>query len=92
MNKADLVDKLAKKSDLTKKNAEVILNAFIETIKEGLAEDGKIQLVGFGTFEVKHRKERTARNPRTQEEITIPATDVPTFKAGKELKEAVIKK
>lgn len=89
MNKADLTTAIAEKSGLTKKDAEKYLKAFIDSIEEALAKGDKIQLVGFGTFEVRERAERKGRNPRTSEEITIPASKVPVFKAGKELKEKV---
>lgn len=91
MNKSELVAKIAEKSGMQKKNAELALNSFMESVKEALANSDKVQLVGFGTFEVKHREERKGRNPQTKEEITIPASNAPTFKAGKELKEAVNK-
>ncbi|KMT22048.1 HU family DNA-binding protein [Clostridium cylindrosporum] len=89
MNKADLVTSMANKSGLTKKDAEKALKSFIESIEEALTSGDKVQLVGFGTFEVKERAERKGRNPKTKEEITIPASKVPAFKAGKELKEKV---
>ena len=91
MNKADLITSMAEKSGLTKKDAEKALKSFIESVDETLASGDKVQLVGFGTFEVKARAERKGRNPKTLEEITIPASKVPTFKAGKELKEKVNK-
>lgn len=92
MNKAELITSMAEKSSLTKKDAETALKAFIDSVQEALAKGEKVQLVGFGTFEARERAERTGRNPRTKEEIVIPATVVPVFKAGKELKEAVEKK
>jgi DNA-binding protein HU-beta len=82
---------MAEKSGLTKKDAEKALKSFIESVDEALAKDDKVQLVGFGTFEVKARAERQGRNPKTLETITIPASKVPVFKAGKELKEKVNK-
>lgn len=91
MNKADLITSMAEKSGLTKKDAEKALKSFIESVDEALAGGDKVQLVGFGTFEVKARAERKGRNPKTLEEITIPASKVPVFKAGKELKEKVNK-
>ncbi len=91
MNKADLITSMAEKSGLTKKDAEKALKSFIESVDEALANSDKVQLVGFGTFEVKARAERKGRNPKTLEEITIPASKVPAFKAGKELKEKVNK-
>lgn len=87
MNKADLVAKIAEKSELTKKDAEKALNAFIEAVEEALKNGDKVQLVGFGTFEVRERAERKGRNPQTREEITIPASKAPIFKAGKALKD-----
>lgn len=89
MNKADLVAKIAEKSELTKKDAEKALNAFIEAVEESLKNGDKVQLVGFGTFEVRERAERKGRNPQTREEITIPASKAPIFKAGKALKDLV---
>ncbi|MCX7903706.1 MAG: HU family DNA-binding protein [Caloramator sp.] len=91
MNKADLISMMAEKSGLTKKDAEKALKAFIDSIQEALAKNEKVQLVGFGTFEVRERGERKGRNPKTMEEIVIPATKVPVFKAGKELRENVNK-
>lgn len=92
MNKSDLITSIAEKSNLTKKDAEGALNAFMESVKEALENGDKVQLVGFGTFEVRHRKEREGRNPRDpQEKILIPASKAPVFKAGKTLKEAVNK-
>ena len=91
MNKAELITAIAEKSGLTKKDAEKALNAFVESEEGALTSGEKVQLVGFGTFEVKERAERKGRNPRTLEEIAIPASKVPAFKAGKELKESVNK-
>lgn len=91
MNKSELITSMAEKSKLTKKDAELALNAFIETIEETLGNKEKVQLLGFGTFETKERAERKGRNPRTKEEIIIPASVVPSFKAGKEFKEKVSK-
>lgn len=91
MNKADLISKMADKSKLTKKDAEAALKAFIESVQEALEAGDKVQLVGFGTFEARQRAERTGRNPKTKEEIVIPATTVPVFKAGKEFKDRVNK-
>ncbi len=93
MNKSELVSNIAEKSNLTKKDAESALNAFMKTIEEALVSEEKVQLVGFGTFEVRERKAREGRNPRNPEEvIQIPASKAPVFKAGKSLKEAVNKK
>lgn len=91
MNKADLITSIAEKSGLTKKDAEKSLKAFMESVEETLEKNEKVQLVGFGTFEVRERGERKGRNPKTLEEITIPASKVPVFKAGKELREKVNK-
>ncbi|NMA01120.1 MAG: HU family DNA-binding protein [Clostridia bacterium] len=89
MNKTELVSSVAEKSELTKKDAEKAVSAVFASIEEALAKGEKVQLVGFGTFEVRERKARTGRNPQTGEEIQIPAAKVPAFKAGKALKEAV---
>ena len=91
MNKADLVDAIAEKSGLSKKDSEKALNSFIEVVSEELENNEKIQLVGFGTFEVRERAARTGRNPQTKEEIQIPASKAPAFKAGKALKDRVNK-
>ncbi|NLK44378.1 MAG: HU family DNA-binding protein [Tissierellia bacterium] len=92
MNKAELVASIAEKSNLTKKDAEAALNAFIKSVEESLEKGEKVQLVGFGTFEVRERKAREGRNPRNPEEvIKIPASKAPVFKAGKSLKEIVNK-
>lgn len=91
MNKAELVAAVAEKAEVSKKDAEKAVNAVLASIEEALARDEKVQLVGFGTFEVKDRAERVGRNPQTKEEIVIPASRVPAFKAGKALKEAVQK-
>ena len=91
MNKAELVSKMAEKSELTKKEAEAALNAFMKSVEEALVAGDKVQLVGFGTFETRERAAREGRNPRTKETINIPASTVPVFKAGKEFKERVNK-
>jgi DNA-binding protein HU-beta len=91
MNKAELIASMAEKCELTKKDTEKALKAFIDSVKESLADGEKVQLVGFGTFEVKQRAARVGRNPRTKEEIKIPASKAPAFKPGKELKESVNK-
>ena len=91
MNKADLVDAIAEKSGLSKKDSEKALNSFVEVVSEELENNEKIQLVGFGTFEVRERAARTGRNPQTKEEIQIPASKAPVFKAGKALKDRVNK-
>ncbi|MCU7766885.1 HU family DNA-binding protein [Priestia megaterium] len=89
MNKTELVDAVATKSELTKHDSKKAVDALFETISNTLAQEEKIQLVGFGTFEIRERAERTGRNPQTGEEMTIPASKAPAFKPGKELKEAV---
>lgn len=91
MNKSDLVASMAEKSDLSKKDAEKALNAFMESVEESLAKGDKVTLVGFGSFEVRERAARKGRNPQTKEEITIPATKAPIFKVGKALKDQVNK-
>lgn len=89
MNKKQLLTSMAEKSGLTQKDAEAALKAFIESIEEALANGEKVQLTGFGTFETRQRAERQGRNPSTGEEITIPASVVPAFKVGKNLKDKV---
>ncbi len=89
MNKADLVASVAEKTELTKKEAEKAVNEVLASIEEALAAGERVQLVGFGTFEVRDRAARMGRNPRTGEQIHIKATKVPVFKAGKALKDAV---
>ena len=89
MNKSELISSMAEKSKLTKKDTETFLNAFIESIKETLGKKEKVQLIGFGTFEPRNRAARIGRNPRTKEEISILASTVPVFKAGKALKDIV---
>ena len=89
MNKTELVAAMAAKADLSKKDAEAALKAFTEVVAEELKKDEKIQLVGFGTFEVSKRAARTGRNPRTGENMKIAASKAPKFKAGKALKDAV---
>ena len=91
MNKAELISAVALKADVSKKDAEAVLTAALDTITEALAEGEKVQLVGFGSFELKKRAARLGRNPKTKEAIEIPASVVPTFKAGKALKDAVAK-
>jgi DNA-binding protein HU-beta len=91
MNKTELISSVAEKSGLTKKDAEKAVNALFASVEEALAKGEKVQLVGFGTFEVRDRKARTGRNPQTGAEIQIPAAKVPAFKAGKALKDAVEK-
>lgn len=90
MNKAELITKISEKSELTKKDSELALNAFLETIEEALIAGDKVQIIGFGAFEVRERAARTGRNPRNPEEtIEIPASKAPVFKAGKVLKDKV---
>ncbi len=89
MNKADLVAVIAEKAELSKKDSAKALEAVIEAITEELKNGEKVQLVGFGTFEVATRAARTGRNPHTNEDITIPESKAPKFKAGKALKDAV---
>lgn len=83
MNKVTLIAKIAEKSGLNKKQAEMALAAFVDTVTEALKEDDKVQLMGFGTFEVKERSARTGRNPATGATIEIPASKIPAFKPGK---------
>ena len=89
MTKTDLIAKIAEKAELTKKDAGVALDAIVDTITKSLTEGEAVQLIGFGTFEVRERSARTGRNPQTGEEIQIAATKVPAFKAGKALKDAI---
>ncbi|MFZ5632784.1 MAG: HU family DNA-binding protein [Bacillota bacterium] len=89
MNKADLISKVAEKTDFTKKDAEKAVSAILASIEEALAGGEKVQLVGFGTFEIRNRAARKGRNPQTGAEIKIAAAKVPVFKAGKALREAV---
>ena len=91
MNKTELVAAVAEKVGLTKKDAERVVNAAIETVTETLVKGEKVQLSGFGNFEVKAREARVGRNPRTKETIQIPATKLPVFKASKALKDSVSK-
>ncbi len=91
MNKTELVASVAEKAGLTKKDSEKAINALFASIEEALAKDEKVQIIGFGTFEVKTREERKGRNPQTGAEITIPASKTPVFKAGKGLKDVVNK-
>lgn len=89
MNKTELISEVAQKADITKKDADKIVNAFFSTVEDALKAGDKVQLIGFGTFEVRERQARKGRNPQTGQEISIPATRVPAFKAGKALKDAV---
>ncbi|NTV89115.1 MAG: HU family DNA-binding protein [Clostridiales bacterium] len=92
MNKTDLINSIAAKSGLNKKNSEAALNALISSVEDSLKSGEKVVLVGFGTFEVRKRAARKGRNPQTKKEITIPASKAPVFKAGKVLKDKVNKK
>lgn len=89
MNKTDLVNEVASKAGMTKKDAEQVINAFFAVVQDALKGGDKVQLIGFGTFETRDRKARKGRNPQTGAEINIPASRVPAFKAGKALKDAV---
>ena len=89
MNKTELIAEVAKKAGLSKKDAEKALNAALDTVTEALSAGDKVQLVGFGGFEVRTREARVARNPKTKEPIEVPATKVHVFKAGKALKDKV---
>ena len=91
MNKAELITAAADRADISRKDAEKVVNAALEIITEELVAGERVSLVGFGSFDVKTRGERVGRNPRTREEIPIAATRVPQFKAGKALKEVVAK-
>ena len=91
MNKGELVAAVAEKTALSKKDSEKAVNAAFEAITAALVGGDKVQLVGFGAFEVKERNARVGRNPKTKEEIQIPASRVPVFKAGKALKDVVAK-
>ena len=92
MNKTELIAAIAAKTGETKKDAEATLNAFVDVVTESLVKGDKVQLVGFGSFEVRKRAARKGRNPQTKEEIKIPASKAPVFKAGKALKDLVNKK
>ena len=89
MNKAELVSSVAEKAEVTKKDAEKVATAVFDVIEGALANGEKVQLVGFGTFEVRDRAARTGRNPQTGEEIQIAATRVPAFRAGKALRDSI---
>ena len=92
MNKTELIESVSSKAEITKAEAARVVAATLESISEGLVSDGKVVLIGFGTFEVRSRTARTGRNPRTGEAIKIAASRVPAFKPGKDMKEAVNKK
>lgn len=89
MNKTEVIAQVAKKAGLTKKDAEKAVQALFESVQQALRDGDKVQLIGFGTFEAKERSARVGRNPRTGQELEIPASKYPVFKAGKALKEAV---
>ena len=91
MNKTELIAAVAEKAGLTKKDAERVVSATFETVTESLKKGDKVSISGFGIFEVKTREARIGRNPRTKEEIKIPATKLPTFKASKTLKDIIAK-
>ena len=89
MNKTELIAAMAEKSELSKKDAEKALNAFLESVEGALKKDDKVQLVGFGTFDVKKRAARTGINPQTKKPVKIKASKAPSFKAGKAFKDAL---
>jgi DNA-binding protein HU-beta len=89
MTKTDLINSVAEKAGFTKKDSEKAVNAILESITNALTNDEKVQIIGFGTFEVRDRKEKESINPRTKEKIVVPAKKAPAFKAGKALKDAV---
>ena len=91
MNKTELIAAVAEKTGMTKKDAERVINATLETVTASMVAGDKVQISGFGIFEVKAREARVGRNPRTKETIQIPATKLPAFKAAKALKDAVAK-
>ena len=91
MNKTELIEAVAAKAEMTKKDADKAVSAVIDSIVEAVAGGDKVQIVGFGTFEARDRKEKTGRNPKTMETIVIPATKIPAFKAGKAFKDVVAK-
>jgi len=89
MNKMELIASIAEKTGMKKRDIEIVLNGFVEVVKETLKKGDKVSLIGFGTFGIREKKARTGVNPRTKEKITIPAKKSPYFKPGKELKEEV---
>ena len=92
MNKGELVDRISQRATVTKKQADAVLSAAIETIMDAVSEGDKVTLVGFGSFERRHRKEREGRNPKTGDKMLIPETEVPAFSAGKLFKDKVAQK
>ena len=91
MTKKDFIASLSEKTGLTKKDAEATVNAFIDIITDELAKGGTVQITGFGTFEVRSRKEKTCIVPQTKEKVLVPATKTPAFKPGKALKDSISK-
>jgi len=89
MTKAELVEEVAKVSDLTKKHSEIIVNTVFQSIVDALHKDEKIELRGFGSFRIRQRRSRQGRNPKTGEKVHVPAKKIPYFKPGKELKELI---
>lgn len=89
MNKTDLIEKVAETSEVSKKDAAKVVDALFDSIKGALSSGDNVQIIGFGTFETRERSARKGRNPQTGQEINIPASKVPAFKAGKALKDAV---
>ena len=89
MNKTELIAATAEKANISKKDTEAAVNAVVAVITEALKKGDKVQLVGFGSFEVRERAARVGRNPKTKETISIPASKVPAFKAGKALKDSI---
>ncbi len=89
MNKADIIDRVAEGTGLTKIETEAVVNGFIHTVIDAMKEGKSIELRGFGTFKIQHRAPRTARNPRTNEELQVPARYVPVFKPSKDFRNAV---
>ena len=92
MNKTEFIAAVAEKAEISKKDSEKALKAFVDVVTDSLVKGDKVQLVGFGSFEVRKRAARKGRNPQTKEEIKIPASKAPVFKAGKALKDVVNKK
>ncbi len=89
MNKTELIAAVAAETGLTKKDSELAVNAFVNQVTAALKKGDKVSIVGFGSFEVKHRNARVGRNPKTKETINIPASKAPAFKAGKQFKESI---
>ncbi|MBD2245234.1 HU family DNA-binding protein [Nostoc sp. FACHB-888] len=89
MNKGELVDAVAAKTNITKKQADEVISAFLSVVTEAVANGEKVTLIGFGSFERRERSQREGRNPKTNETITIPATKIPAFSAGKQFREKV---